>query len=300
MRKKIIRILIVVTLITLVIVGCNKKTNDIELISDNNKTKIVTSFYPMYILTSNITKGIEDVEVINLTKPTTGCLHDYSLTTDEMKILQGCDIFITNGAGIESFMDKVTNQIPNLKIVEASEGIQLIKDKNGEANPHVWLSITNAIEEVKNIEEKLIQYDTKNKEKYSSNANEYIKELERQSEKMKHELKDLKNRDIVTFHEAFPYFAKEFNLNIVGVVEREPGSQPNAKELQETIETIKTLDVKAVFVEPQYPKKIAEIIASETGTKVYTLDPIVTGDIKETSYIEIMNKNLETLKEALK
>ncbi|MGL5348366.1 MAG: metal ABC transporter substrate-binding protein [Peptostreptococcaceae bacterium] len=300
MSKRVVNILIAVALVTLIITGCSNKTNDIETTSKSNKIKIVTSFYPMYIFTSNITKDIDDVEVINLTKPTTGCLHDYSLTTEEMKILQDCDIFITNGAGIESFMEKVTNQIPNLKIIEASEGIELLKGENNEENPHVWLSITNAIKEVKNIEEKLIQYDNKNKDQYTKNANEYINELNKQNEKMKEELKSLENRNIITFHEAFPYFAKEFNLNIVGVVEREPGTQPSAKELQETIEIIKTLDVKAIFVEPQYPKKVAEIIANETKTKVYTLDPIVTGEMEETSYIDIMNKNLEILKEALK
>ncbi|MGL5314720.1 MAG: metal ABC transporter substrate-binding protein [Peptostreptococcaceae bacterium] len=308
MFKKVIRILLIVTIGALLITGCNNKTNDIEVSSSNNeKLKIVTSFYPMYILTSNITKDIDNVEVSNLTKPTTGCLHDYSITTEEMKTLQDSDIFIINGAGIESFMDKVINQTPNLKIIEASKGIKLIEDEHDhknsdghEANPHVWLSITNAIQEVKNIEEKLIQYDPKNKDKYSKNANEYIQILEEQSEKMNSELKDLDDRNIITFHEAFPYFAKEFDLNIVGVVEREPGSQPSAKELQETIETIKKSNVKAIFVEPQYPSKTAEIIAKETGIKVYTLNPIVTGEMNETSYIDIMNKNLETLKEALK
>lgn len=307
MLKKIVRFITIFTLCTLLTTGCNNKTNDIEVSSNNEKIKIVTSFYPMYILTLNITKDIDNVEVSNLTKPTTGCLHDYSITTEEMKTLQNSDIFIINGAGIESFIDKVINQTPNLKIIEASQGIELIDDEHDhdgsdehEANSHVWLSITNAMQEVKNIEEKLIEYDPKNKDKYSENANNYVKQLEEQSEKMHSELKNLNNRNIITFHEAFPYFAKEFDLNIVGVVEREAGSQPSAKELQETIETIKKSNVKAIFVEPQYSTKTAEIIAKETGINVYTLDPIVTGEMKETSYIDIMNKNLETLKEALK
>ena len=301
MFKKSITILLIVTLVALLITGCNNKSNDIQANSNDESIKIVTSFYPMYVLTSNITKDVENVEVSNLTKPTTGCLHDYSITTEEMKTLQDSDVFVINGAGIESFMDKVINQNPNLKIIEASQGIELINDGHeDEPNPHVWLSITNAIKEVKNIEEKLIQYDPKNREKYIKNAKDYIEKLELQSEKMHSDLENIKNRNIITFHEAFPYFAEEFDLNIVGVVEREPGSQPSAKELQETIETIKKLNVKAIFVEPQYPTKTAQIIANETGIKVYTLDPIVTGEMKDTSYIEIMNKNLETLKEALK
>ena len=113
-------------------------------------------------------------------------------------------------------------------------------------------------------------------------------------------LDNVKNRDIVTFHEAFPYFAKEFNLNIVGVIEREPGSEPSAKELQETIEQVKKLKVKALFAEPQYPAKAAETIAKETGSKVYTLDPVVTGPMDADAYINIMDSNLKILEEALK
>ena len=112
--------------------------------------------------------------------------------------------------------------------------------------------------------------------------------------------KNIENKNIVTFHEAFPYFAKEYGLNIVSVVQREAGSEPSAKELQETIEKIKNLDVKAIFVEPQYSTKAAETISKETNVKVYTLDPIVTEESKNSSYIDIMNKNLETLKEAFK
>ena len=92
----------------------------------------------------------------------------------------------------------------------------------------------------------------------------------------------------------------EYGLNIVGVVQREAGSEPSAKELQETIEKIKKLDVKAICVEPQYSTKAAETISKETNVKVYTLDPIVTEESKNSSYIDIMNKNLETLKEAFK
>lgn len=98
----------------------------------------------------------------------------------------------------------------------------------------------------------------------------------------------------------FLILLKNMELNIVGVVQREAGSEPSAKELQETIEKIKKLDVKAICVEPQYSTKAAETISKETNVKVYTLDPIVTEESKNSSYIDIMNKNLETLKEAFK
>ena len=244
----------------------------------------------------------------------TGCLHDYSLTTDNMKLLEDCDIFVVNGAGMESFLDKVIQQKPNLKIVDASEGIELIEsnynedddhdhdhdhDHDKEYNPHVWLSVKNAIKQVQNIESKLIEYNPDNKDIYSNNTKEYISQLNELDTKIHTELDKIENKNIVTFHEAFPYFAKEYNLNIVAVVQREAGSEPSAKELQETIEKIKKLDVKAICVEPQYSTKSAETISKETNVGVCTLDPIVTEESKNSSYIDIMNKNLETLKEAL-
>ena len=117
-------------------------------------------------------------------------------------------------------------------------------------------------------------------------------------------LAGLKNRNIITFHEAFPYFASEFNLNIVGVVEREPGSAPSAGELAKTIELVRQTRVKALFAEPQYPAKSAEVIHRETGVSVSILDPAVTGPRDPAkardSYLHTMEENLKVLVKALK
>ena len=113
----------------------------------------------------------------------------------------------------------------------------------------------------------------------------------------------LPNRNIITFHEAFPYFAEEFNLNIVGVVEVEAGTEPSPKQLEETIKIAKNNNVRALFTEPQYAAKAASTLSKETGIPLYTLDPIVTGDSTPNAYDDYLNKmkqNLETLKEALK
>ena len=173
-------------------------------------------------------------------------------------------------------------------------------DHDEENNPHVWLSVENAIKQVENIENKLIEYNSINKDKYSKNAKEYIEQLSNLDNKIHSELDNIKIKIIVTYNEDLHYFDKDFGINIVGVVQREAGSEPSAKELQETIEKIKKLDVKAICVEPQYSTKAAETISKETNVKVYTLDPIVTEESKNSSYIDIMNKNLETLKEAFK
>ena len=262
---------------------------------------LVTSFYPMYVATINITQGVDGVTVTNMTKPQTGCLHDYQLMTEDMKTLEKADAFVINGAGMESFLDKVIEQRKNLKIIDASKGIELLKDDD-EENPHVWLSVTDAILQVKNIAEQLKAADPKHADAYEKNAAAYIKKLEALKAEMHAELDTVPNKDIVTFHEAFPYFAKEFGLNIISVVEREPGTEPTPAELQATIEQVKKLPVKVLFTEPQYSPSAAETIARETGAKIYTLDPVVTGEANEqaiNAYIDTMKKNMETLKTAL-
>lgn len=261
--------------------------------------RITASFYPMYIATLNVTKGIPGVEVRNLTKPMTGCLHDYSVTTDDMKQLAQTDIFVVNGAGMESFLDKVIKQLPHVKIVNASDGIELIKDAEG-GNPHIWVSVSLHIKQVRHIASQLAKADPQHAKEYGSNAAAYVAKLEKLRKEMHEGLKVLKTRDIITFHEAFPYFAKEFGLHIAAVIEREPGSEPNAKELAETITIVKNARVKALFAEPQYPAKAAQTIARETGARLYVLDPAVTGPMKEDAYIRIMTKNLGELRKALK
>ena len=237
-----------------------------------------------------------------MTKPQTGCLHDYQLMTEDMKTLEKADAFVINGAGMEDFMDKVTEQQKKLKVIDASRGIELIHDDEEGDNPHVWLSVTDAITQVRNIADQLKEADPAHAAAYEKNAAAYIEKLTSLKSEMHAALDNVPHKDIVTFHEAFPYFAKEFNLNIIGVVEREPGTEPTPTDLQETIEQVNALPTKVLFTEPQYSPAAAETIARETGAKIYTLDPVVTGEATpqaKNAYIDTMKANMKVLKEAL-
>ncbi len=300
--KVILAVLLVIALFGSCAGGNGDKETTVQTITGDKSFTIVTSFYPMYVSTINIAKDIAGVQVVNMTKPQTGCLHDYQMTPGDLVILENADAFVVNGAGMESFLDDVIARQKNLKIVEASKGIELIKDDSGEENAHVWVSVTNAIQQVRNIAEQLAAIDTANAEKYRSNADDYVIKLTALRTKMHASLDSLVNRDIITFHEAFPYFAQEFNLNIVAVIEREPGTAPTPKELEETIAIVKSAMTKALFAEPQYSAKIAQTIADATGAKIYTLDPGVTGESISSAfnnYIDMMEANLSTLMEAL-
>lgn len=268
---------------------------------DDGNINIVTSFYPMYVAAINVADGVDGVTVSNLTEPQTGCLHDYQLSTKDMKNLEKAEVLIINGGGMEAFIDKVMRDRPDMKVVDASQGIDMIEE-DGEANPHVWVSVSNAIKQVENISTQLAEIDPAHKAQYEANAAAYIEKLTALRQEMHEELAPFNGREIVTFHEAFPYFADEFGLKLAAVIEREPGSEPTPSELEETIEIVQAAGIKSLFTEPQYSPKAAETIATATGAKLYVLDPVVTGEAipaAKDDYIIIMKKNKDVLKEAL-
>ncbi len=293
--KKFLSLALII--LTFALVGCGGEKKD------DGKLKIVTSFYPIYLETMNITRGVGGVEVVNMTPPQTGCLHDYQLTPEDMKLLETADIFVVNGLGMESFLDKVVEARPNLKIINASDTPEITPImEDGEPNPHVWLSITYAIAQVKNISSKLCELDPKHADTYKRHTLDYVDELTTLRDEIHLSLTMLPNKEIVTFHEAFPYLAAEFGLKIAAVIEREPGTEPTPQELAETIEKINSLPVKVIFTEPQYSPKAAETIARETGAKIFELDPIVTGEAKPENlpdYIDRMLNNVIVLAKAL-
>lgn len=314
MKKTVLLFLLVLSVTALVGCGNTKEQSNVQ----SKKFTIVTSLYPLYLSTINITKDIPNVEVINMTKSQTGCLHDYQLTPEDMILLEKADVFVINGGGMESFLEKVITANPNLKIVESGKNIPLLKSmghnheehehhgeaevNNAEVDPHLWVSVSNNILQVRNIAEQLASINQENAVKFQGNANLYINKLELLRDDMKKKLAPFKGSNIFTFHEAFGYFAKEFEFNIVGVIEREPGTEPSPKELEETIEKVKQTKVKALFTEPQYPAKAATVISQETGVKVYSLDPVVTGESNSQAYDDYLNKmnaNLKILQEAL-
>jgi zinc transport system substrate-binding protein len=261
-------------------------------------TRVVTSFYPVYIATLNVTAGVPGVEVHNLTSPHIGCLHDYQLTAGDVRKLADADLLLANGAGMETFLGKVQEQAPSLRVVEVSDGIPLM-----DGNAHVWVSFEGARQQVDNITTALIEAAPGQADAFRANAEKYKSALAALDEKMRTALAPYAGTPIVTFHEAFPYFARDFNLDLVGVIARESGAEPSARELADTIELVRTRRVKALFAEPQFPDKSVQVIARETGLKVYELDPVVTGPSEPSeardAYLRAMGKNLAVLQEAL-
>lgn len=122
MKKNLIVFLL---MLTMILAGCSGSVDTIE---ENEKLRVVTSFYPIYLLAQAVTDGAEEVELMNMAQPQTGCLHDYELTISDMKLLEGADVLIINGGGMESFLDQALERYPELIIVDTSEGIELMED----------------------------------------------------------------------------------------------------------------------------------------------------------------------------
>ena len=272
---------------------------------------IVTSFYPIYIFTLNLTEGIEGVEVRNLTAPDTGCLHDYQLQTGDMKKLATADAFLINGAGMESYLAGVMEAFPQLPVVNASAGIELLcaqehdhdhEHDHGETNAHVWLDAENAQAMVRNLAEGLMAACPEQAEAITANRDAYLARLAALDEEITAALADVPSRDIITFHEAFPYFAKAYGLNVAAVVNREPSDSLSPAKLAELVKLVRSLGVPPLFVEPQYEDMAAQTLARETGATLYTLDPAVTGpekDVPLTYCEDVMRANVQVLLTAL-
>ena len=275
---------------------------------------ILTTFYPMYIFTLNIADGIDGVSVQNMADQSVGCLHDYQLQTRDMVALEEADALVINGGGMEQFMDKVISLRSDLPVITASDGIEMLaltgheheheheleEEACNEVNAHVWLDPKLAIRQIENIAEGLCAVDPAHADAYRANAAAYALRIEALYQEMKAQLAPVSGMKIVTFHEAFPYFAQAFGLEIAGVIEHEQGEEPGTREIAETCDLVKAMGVKALFVEPQYPQKAAETIARETGAGLYRLDPVVSGDSSKESYELIMRENARVLLEALK
>ena len=306
MKAKIITAIIVAILVIATIIAAInvKKEKD-------TKFNITATFYPVYIATLNITERVEDVTVTNLTKENIGCIHDYTLSTKDLVTLAESDALITNGAGMENFLEKVISSYNKINIIDSSIGITLIENEEEEhedhedeghhhdVNSHIFVSITNYIKQVENITEGLVKLNPDNKESYIKNSDEYINKLNLLKDEMTKTIDEINCKNIVTFHNSFDYFAREFGLNVVATIENEHGASPSAKEIADIVEVIKQNDVKAIFIEPETNTKLVDAIAKEANVKVYTLNPITSGKDSKDEYINIMKENMEVLKKAL-
>lgn len=287
--KKIIFVILLLLALTVIgiIIMALSTTKQSEEEKGNGKFTIVTSFYPMYIATMNITEGA-DVNLYNLSEPKTGCLHDYELTTEDMKLLSKADAFVVNGGGMEQFLPDIRSNYPGLIIIDASEGIDIEED-----NAHVWMSVSDHIKQVENIASGLCKANPENESYYRQNTTNYINKLQ---EILKAEDDSLRGKKVVLFSEAYEYLAKDFGLDVRGTLDLDEEKDISARELADTVDIVKRDNVPLIIAEKEYGEKMANAVMKETNAVSLYLDTIIRGDYNKDSYINRMKSNIELLK----
>jgi zinc transport system substrate-binding protein len=283
----IVAIVVVIPLTSVVVYGTN--TNQEFTSNDNSKLQAISSFNPLHEFSQIV--GGEKIDV-TLLVPVGVEPHDWEPTIKDVQQMHKSDFIIINGIGFENWVDNLIENNYQGTIVDTSKQI-LIK----ETDPHIWLNPVFAINQVGNIALAFSNSDPENGEYYMTNAAKYSEKLHSLDSKIRTDLTDCK-RDFIAFHDAFSYFADEYDLNQHTIVATTNShGEVTAKTLENIILTARDLNINIIFSEETVNTKTSQIIANEIGGKVLVLSPLEI--VSEDNYISKMTQNLENLKEAL-
>jgi ABC-type Zn uptake system ZnuABC Zn-binding protein ZnuA len=280
----------------------------------DRKLRIVTSFLPIQSHTTAITG--RHAEVVQLLGKDTGP-HDFQLSPSDIKKLADADLLIINGAGIEDWLDDLVKKSGNksLVVVDTSKGIKLVESPEEVAiaggghghhhhhhghggNPHIWLDPVIAQKQAANIVVALQQADPARAAVYAENGEAYRAKLAALDAEYRATLTPLPNKNLVTFHDAFPYLADRYGLNYVGAIAEFPEKDPTPRQLASLVDKIRDLKVGVLFAETGYAPGLLQRIAEQTGAKVSTLDTLEVGQGKPDAYLKRMESNLASLQKA--
>lgn len=267
---------------------------------------IAATTLPVWDFTSRLCQDTP-LAVTRLVTEQVSCLHDYSLNVRQVKAAEAAQVVVISGAGLEDFLDDLLLDVPT---IDASQGISLLHSEEGheeeehhheedghhhEEDPHIWLSPENAQVMAQNICEGLSRQYPDYEDTFRANLGKLLSQLEALQSYGEEQLSGLQCRELIPFHDGFSYFAQAFHLSILESVEEESGSEASAKDLIHLTELVRTHNLPAIFTEVSGSDSAAQVIARETGCKVYALDMAMSGS----SYFEAMYHNIDTIREAL-
>jgi len=264
----------------------------------NAEIKVVTSIKPIHSLASYLMDGVgkPDLIVDGYSSP-----HNFALKPSHAKMLQDADLIFWVGEDLENFLEKPLNSIAKkaekIELIEI-KGLKKLKFRernvfdehdhgykeddhddhgheghaHGEYDPHIWLDPMNAKVILNEMAEHLIENDQKNASKYKDNLKKSNKDLDKLIKNVKSELnKDFKS---IVFHDAYQYFEKRFNVNILGAFTVNTDVMPGAEQLAEIREIIEHDKVSCVFSEPQFNPAIINAVAKDMNINTGILDPL--------------------------
>jgi ABC-type Zn uptake system ZnuABC Zn-binding protein ZnuA len=218
--------------------------------------------------------GGSGVSVTSLV-PANADVHTFSPSPSQARVLAEARLAFMNGLGLDDWLASTIADIgTNATVVRLAvdlPGVAYIAGTGDEAaNPHLWLDVTYAEKYVARIADALATADPTNEATYRANETAYTQRLDALDREVRAQIAAIPeaNRRIVSFHDAFPYFARRYGLQIVGVAVEAPGQDPSAGETARLVEAVRNAHVKAIFSEAQFPPRLVDQLAAETGARV--------------------------------
>lgn len=287
--------------------------------AESRRVRILTTIPPLFSWAVNVAGQQADVE--NLLPADVGP-HDFQLRPRDLQRIQQADVILMNGLGLESWLSKPIQdnvRSSRRRLIEVAAGLTRTNlifelpalrlglggpahghDHGAGANPHLWLDPAMARHGVSNLLTTLMELDPTNAAAYAQNAATYLGTLQRLDDDIRAQVQKFTRRQVVTFHDAFPYFCRRYGLELIGVIEEVPGTSPSPRYLAALSEAIRSREVRVVFTEPQFNPRLAQQLARDLKLSVAQLDVLETGPLTATGYEEGMRRNLKALTEALK
>ncbi|MGU7936848.1 metal ABC transporter solute-binding protein, Zn/Mn family [Streptococcus suis] len=279
---------------------------------EDGKLDIVTTFYPVYEFTKQVTGDEANVEL--LVKAGTE-VHGYEPSAKDIARIQEADAFVYENENMETWVHDVEKSLDTTKVnvISATEGMLLLPggeeeheghDHSEEGHshaydPHVWLSPERAITLVENIRDSLVAKYPEKKDAFETNAAAYIEKLDALDAKYSETLSAAKQKYFVTQHTAFAYLALDYGLKQVSITGVAADEDPTPSRLAELTEYINKYGIKYIYFEENASKSVAETLAKETGVQLDVLNPLESltdEDMKNgKDYISVMEDNLTAL-----
>jgi ABC-type Zn uptake system ZnuABC Zn-binding protein ZnuA len=231
---------------------------------------------------------------------------DYEPRPEDARTLADADLIVSNGVGLDDFLNDLLasgsgGSTPRLVL---GNGIPTI-EQDGEPNPHFWLDPSLVAKHyLPSIQAKLAELDPSGAETYRANAAAYATALGKLDAELLALVDSLPaaNRKLVTFHDAYPYLARHFGFEQVGVIVENVGQEPTAAEVASLVATVRSAGVRAVFSESQFPPEVAQALADEAGVErvVTTLYNDALGEPPADTYLGMMRYDIEQIVAALR
>jgi ABC-type Zn uptake system ZnuABC Zn-binding protein ZnuA len=302
-RLRLARSLVVAAVVVLTVAACGASTPSGAPSSTSGGLRVVATTTVFADVIRNI--GGDRVTVASIIPAGAGP-EDYEPKPDDARKLAGADLIISNGLGLDAFLERIIvaageGSAPRLVL---GDGVPTIS-VDGTANPHEWLDPSLVVGHyLPAIAASLSAIDPAGAATYAANRDAYAAKIEAMDAANKAKIATIPaaNRKLVTFHDAFPYFAAHYGFELVGVIAANVGQEPTAADLATLVETVKSAGVPAVFSEAQFSPGLARTLADEAGISrvVSTLYNDTVGPPPTDTYLTMMAWNVDQIVTALR